>query len=115
MILKGDTLAISADIQRRASRLPPLSRSQIRMTTVKVAQTLPYQDWVNMKDGEKLTMTTRDLPGVVITMPEEDFEAMITVLHAHYDAQSTNASVNDAWLKYRMLLAMTQSTNARPK
>lgn len=90
------------------TRLPPLSRSQIRHTTVKVAQVLPFEDWTNMRDGETLTMTTRDLPGVQLTLPEEDFEAMIDVLHAHYDAMSTNVAVNDAWLKYRMLLAMTK-------
>jgi hypothetical protein len=90
------------------TRLPPLSRSQIRPTQVKVAQVLPYQDWVNMRDGETLTMTTQDLPGVQITLPEEDFELMVQVLAAHYDAVSTNPAVNDAWLKYRMLLAMTR-------
>jgi len=90
------------------TRLPPLSRSQIRPTQVKVAQVLPYQDWVNMRDGETLTMTTKDLPGVVLTMPEEDFEQLTQVLAAHYDAMSTNPAVNDAWLKYRMLLAMTR-------
>jgi hypothetical protein len=73
-----------------------------------VAQVLPYQDWVNMRDGETLTMTTQDLPGVVITMPAEDFDTMLNILHAHHHAQSTNAAVNDAWLKYRMLIAMTQ-------
>lgn len=61
-----------------------------------------------MRDGETLTMTTKDLPGVQVTLPQEDFEAMIEVLHSHYHAQSTNAAVNDAWLKYRMLLAMTK-------
>lgn len=61
-----------------------------------------------MRDGETLTMTTRDLPGVQITLPEEDFEALIQVLTAHYEAMSTNPAVNDAWLKYRMLLAMIQ-------
>lgn len=91
------------------TRLPPLSRSQIRHTTVKVAQVLPYQDWTNMQDGETLTMTTKDLPGVQVTLPEEDFDQLIQVLHAHYDAMSTNPAVNDAWLKYRMLLAMTRS------
>ena len=90
------------------NRLPPLSRSQIRTTQVKVAQVMPLQDWVNMQDGETLTMTTRDLPGVQITMPEEDFELMIQVLTAHYEAMSNNPAVNDAWLKYRMLLAMTK-------
>jgi hypothetical protein len=33
---------------------------------------------------------------------------MIHVLAAHYEAMSTNPAVNDAWLKYRMLLAMTR-------
>lgn len=97
-----------ATLGNKHTRLPPLSRSQIRDTTVKVAQVLPYQDWVNMQDGETLTMTTKDLPGVVVTMPTEDFEVLIQVLHAHYDAMSTNPAVNDAWLKYRMLLAMTK-------
>ena len=92
----------------RWNKLPCLSRSQIRHTTVKVAQVLPYQDWVNMRDGDTLTMTTKDLPGVTVTMPEEDFEQLTQVLHAHYDAMSTNPAVNDAWLKYRMLLAMTR-------
>jgi len=75
---------------------------------VKVAQVLPFEDWTNMRDGETLTMTTKDLPGVVLTMPEEDFEQLVQVLGAHYDAMSTNPAVNDAWLKYRMLLAMTK-------
>lgn len=94
--------------RQQATRLPPLSRSSIKPTIVKVAKVLPYQDWVNMKDGETLTMTTQDLAGVVVTMPVEDFEAMLDVLHAHYHAQSTNPAVNDAWLKYRMLIAMTK-------
>jgi hypothetical protein len=90
------------------TRLPCLSRSQIRHTTVKVAQVMPLQDWVNMRDGETLTMTTRDLPGVQITLPAEDFEQLTQVLTAHYEAMSTNPAVNDAWMKYRMLLAMTR-------
>lgn len=98
---------------RNATRLPPLSRSQIRLTTVKVAQVLPYQDWTNMQDGQTLTMTTQDLPGVQITMPEEDFVTMTQVLHAHYDAMSTNTAVNDAWLKYRMLLAVTEPRRSK--
>jgi len=99
--------------RQQATRLPPLSRSQIRHTTVKVAQVLPYQDWVNMQDGETLTMTTRDLPGVTVTMPEEDFDAMLEVLHAHYHAQSTNPAVNDAWLKYRMLVSITRPNSSK--
>ena len=88
--------------------LPCFSRARTQPTQVKVAQVLPYQDWVNMRDGETLTMTTQDLPGVVITMPEQDFDEMIQILHSHYHAQSTNPAVNDAWLKYRMLLAITR-------
>jgi hypothetical protein len=41
-------------------------------------------------------------------MPEEDFNTMLDILHAHHHAQSTNPAVNDAWLKYRMLMAMTR-------
>ena len=106
----GQQLATSANESRR---IPVLSRSQVHPTQVKVAQILPYQDWINMKDGEKLTMTTRDLPGVVVTMPAEDYEAMLDILRSHYDAVSTNPAVNDAWVQYKMLQALTNKQ--RPK
>lgn len=61
-----------------------------------------------MRDGETLTMTTRDLPGVQITLPEEDFDTLIQVLTAHYEPMSNNVAVIDAWHKYRMLIAMTR-------
>ena len=93
----------------KLTRLPPLSRSQIRHTTVKVAQVLPHQDWINMAPGETLTMTTRDMPGVQVTLPAEDWETLTEIVIAHYEARSQNPAVNDAWLQYRMLLAMTRS------
>ena len=95
-------------MKHRPQSLPCLSRSRINTTTVKVARVSSYEDWVTMKDGETLTMTAEDLPGVVVTMPEEDFNTMLDILHAHHHAQSTNPAVNDAWLKYRMLMAMTR-------
>ena len=96
-----------------ARRIPVLSRSQVHPTQVKVAQILPHQDWINMRDGEKLTMTTLDLPGVVVTMPAEDYEEMIDVLRSHYRAISTNPAVRDAWYQYKMLLSLT--TQQQPK
>jgi hypothetical protein len=86
--------------------LPELARASIRPQSVRVAQTLPYQDWIEMRDGETLTMTTQELPGVTVTLPEEDWAVICDILQSHYHAQSTNPAVNDAWLKYRMLRAM---------
>ena len=62
-----------------------------------------------MAPGETLTMTTRDMPGVQVTLPAEDWETLTEIVIAHYEARSQNPAVNDAWLQYRMLLAMTRS------
>jgi hypothetical protein len=88
--------------------LPELARASIRPQPVRVAQTLPYQDWITMRDGETLTMTTQELPGVTVTLPEEDWAAVCEILESHYHAISTNPAVNDVWLQYRVMKAMTR-------
>lgn len=88
--------------------LPELARASIRPQTVRVAPNLPYQDWVHIQDGETFTMTTQELPGVTVTLPEEDWAAVCEILESHYHAVSTNPAVNDVWLQYRAMKALTR-------
>lgn len=62
-------------------------------------------DWL---DSQARYMTDQhSVPGVRITMPESDWEAIMEIYRAHYHAQNRNPGVRDAWEQYRVMVGLT--------
>lgn len=60
-----------------------------------------------MAEWRAATVRVRAIEGVRITMPVEDFEAMMAIYRAHYHAMDRNPAVAAAWSQYKMLVALT--------
>lgn len=51
--------------------------------------------------------TTR-VPGVQVQMPEADWNHLLLVYHAHYQAHTSHPMVKSAWEQYQIAIALTK-------
>jgi hypothetical protein len=64
------------------------------------------RDWL---DSQARYMTDqRAVPGVRITMPLQDWEAIMEIYKTHFHAENTNPGVKQAWEQYKIMCAMTR-------
>ena len=80
--------------------------------TVLTERTEPVPNWSldrddMMAEWRKATVHTRQIEGVRITMPRDDWEALMSIYTAHYHAANRNPAVAEAWHQYKMLVALT--------
>jgi hypothetical protein len=96
---------------REGDRYPELRNMNVDRTTLQ-ERIEPMPDWSLDRDQmmerwRSATVRVREIEGVRITMPRDDFEALMSIYQAHYHACSRNPAVAEAWHQYKMLAALT--------
>jgi hypothetical protein len=86
---------------------PHLRHMQIEPSKVIVQQRyLPPRSWADSQ--ARYMIEQQAVPGVKITMPEQDWEGIMEIYKNHFHAENSNPGVRDAWEKYRIMVTLTR-------
>lgn len=92
---------------REGDFYPHLQHARIEAYRVVIQR--HYSPPGSWQDQQARYMTDQhSVPGVKITMPESDWEAIMEIYRAHYHAQNRNPGVQQAWEQYQVMVSLTR-------
>lgn len=90
---------------------PELRRAQLEPARMRVRR-MGKPDWnlshKEMMEQWRMSEITDELEAVRITLPKEDFEALMEIYTTFYHPANQTPAVQEAWRQYRMLVALTK-------
>ena len=91
-------------------KYPELTRATITSTAMHISRERSPGFYTSLSPDQLKVVWEQDfVPAVNVTMPVDDWNRIIEIYQAHYDAANQNPAVIDRWLEYRMMVALTET------